>query len=232
MAAEQKTVLLVDDDTELGAMLVEYLARFELTGTYVADPVTAIEECRSGKYQAVVLDVMMPKIDGLEVCRRIREFSAVPIIMLTALGDTADTVVGLSTGADDYLAKPFEPRILIARLQALMRRAQGALTHTETSNIVLNHRSGRALLRQQDSAELTDLHLTDTEFNVLAELIKHRPEPVSRNDLFALMRGFERNLDDRSIDFAISRLRKKLGDSNHEPKYIRTVRLVGYAFIG
>lgn len=225
------TILLVDDDTDLGAMVVDYLARFELIGTHYADPAAGIKACRNGNFKAVVLDVMMPGIDGLEACRRIREFSAVPIIMLTALGETADMVVGLSTGADDYLAKPFEPRELIARLHALMRRAAGNLTHTETSNIMLNHRSGRAL-RRLEGGKLEDLGLTDTEFSVLAELIKHRPEPVTRDSLFNLMRGFERNLEDRSIDIMISRLRGKLGDSSAEPSYIRTVRLVGYAYIG
>ncbi len=227
---QAKRVLVLDDDEQLGALLADYLSRFGMAVEHCADPVAGLEQFRSSPFDAVVLDVMMPRMDGFEVCRRLREHSGVPVLMLTARGDVADRVVGLELGADDYLPKPFEPRELAARLQALMRRAAGGIASAKASDLVLDYKAGRAS-RQSSDGTASDLGLTETEFTVLAELIKRRPEPVQRQRLYEILRGFERSPDDRSIDILVSRLRSKLGDDPAVPRYVRTVRLVGYAFI-
>ena len=224
-----KKVLVIDDDAELGEMLREYLKRFEFEVVFHSDPLAGLAASRSNEHDAIVLDVMMPKIDGIEACQRIREFSSVPVMMLTARGDTSDKVLGLGVGADDYLAKPFDPRELAARLDALIRRHRRMLTQAQVGDIEVSARAGKAY--RVNDGNKQDLGLTDTEFAALNLLIKHRPDPVSRDDLFELMRGFQRDLSDRSTDILISRLRAKLGDDHHSPRYIRTVRLVGYAYI-
>ena len=223
-------VLVIDDDANLGELLAEYLARFKMTVESHSDPEVGLKAFQERNHDVVVLDIMMPKIDGFEVCRRIRCFSSVPVLMLTARGETDDKVVGLEIGADDYLSKPFDPRELAARLQALLRRPAGATTDSEAGGLRLNYRTGRGYRDDGVSGEI-DLHLTETEFSVLAELVKQRPEPVSRDRLFEFMHGFEREVNNRAIDLLISRLRHKLDDNHGEPRYIRTVRLIGYAFI-
>lgn len=223
-------VLVIDDDADLGEMLSDYLRRFQCEVTGHTDPLSGIAACKRSDFDAVVLDVMMPRLDGIETCRRIREFSSVPVLMLTARGDTSDKVLGLGVGADDYLAKPFEPRELAARLEALVRRSKREVRQERFGDIELSAREGKAY-RVGDGGKKTDLGLTDTEFAALSLLVRHRPEAVSRDELFKLMRGFSRDRADRSSDILISRLRSKLGDDHRSPRYIRTVRLRGYAYI-
>ena len=225
------SVLVVDDDEELCAMLAEYLGGFGFAVESRHGPEAGLDAVRAGRHDAVVLDVMMPGMDGVEACRRIREFSSVPVMMLTARGDTADKVLGLGVGADDYLPKPFEPRELAARLEALVRRHRRGLERAEVGGLELSQRSGKAFLDGGDGGGRRDIGLTDSEFAVLAVLVRNRPGAVSREEIFTLMRGYERDVSDRSIDILVSRLRAKLGDDPAKPRFIRTVRTVGYAFI-
>ncbi len=175
---------------------------------------------------------MMPRLDGHELCARIREFSSLPIIMLSARDEAADRVRSFELGADDHLGKPFEPRELLLRLRAVTRRlGGGGAPAIKAAGLELDLRRGVAL-RQGKAGAAEQLPLSPDEFAVLALLAKHGPAPVRRDDVFALLRGFDRSAVDRSIDVMISRLRRKLGDDHRRPRYIKTVRNVGYAFIG
>ena len=225
-----KNVLVIDDDADLGEMLRDYLKRFGYAVTFHTDPLAGIAAAIKGGNDVIVLDVMMPKKDGFEVCRRIRESSSVPVIMLTARGDTPDKVLGLGTGADDYLSKPFDPRELAARLEALIRRNARDIKKQVVGDIEISSKEAKAY-RILENGGKEELGLTDTEFAALKLLIDNRPDPVSRDELFKLNRSFSRHFADRTTDILISRLRSKLGDSHKTPRYIRTVRMVGYAYI-
>ena len=221
-------VLLLDDDERLGALLTEYLERFGFAVRAFAHPRPALRALESDPPDVLILDVMLPDMDGFTVCRKVRESSAVPIIMLTARGEVTDRVVGLELGADDYLPKPFEPRELVARIQAVLRRGAPV--------------EGREVVRvgpleiswAKRSARLAgqDLGLTTAEFELLGLLVRARGRVLSRERILEATRGLDWESYDRSIDVLVSRLRHKLGDEAKRPNMIRTVRGVGYCFIG
>ena len=214
-------VLLADDDVELGAMLKEYLEREGFGVTVVHDGETAARAALSGSHQIVVLDVMMPKLDGVEALRRIRESSRVPVIMLTARGDDVDRIVGLELGADDYVPKPCTPRELVARLRAILRRMQPAPSAgpLEAGALVLwpEKRKAESGGRQ--------LELTSIEFNILEVLMRNAGRLVSKSEISEQALGRPLARFDRSIDVHMSSIRQKLGDA---AKLIRTVRGLGY----
>jgi len=222
------TVLVIDDDEKLNTLLAEYLGRFGFTVRTAALPEIGLRLLRSESPDIVILDVMLPGMDGFAVCRRIRETSQVPIVMLTARGDVMDRVVGLELGADDYLPKPFEPRELLARLQAVLRR--GARTETDEvlrcGTLEVNSTTRTARLEGED------LPLTSAEFALLALLLRSRGRVLSRDRILEATRGLDWESYDRSIDVLVSRLRQKLGDDPRRPRFIRTVRGSGYSFAG
>lgn len=226
-------VLLIDDDTELCEMLVEYLAPEGFSVHAVHDGVQGADEAVAGDYEAVVLDVMLPRLNGLDALRRIRRRSHVPVLMLTAKGDDVDRIVGLELGADDYLPKPFNPRELVARLRAILRRTGAAGEPAgETAPDVV--RVGDATLRIRERvAEWRGrvLELTSTEFNVLEVLVRSAGRVVSKGELSE--RGLGRSLEryDRSVDMHVSNLRRKLGTLADGRSPVQTVRGVGYQFI-
>jgi two-component system phosphate regulon response regulator OmpR len=220
-------VLIVDDDERLGQLLTEYLGRFSFDVTTAVHPDAALRLVRSLQPDIVILDVMLPGMDGFAVCKKIREFSRVPIVMLTARGDVMDRIVGLELGADDYLPKPFEPRELVARIQAVLRRG------TTTDADVL--RAGALEVNwTARSVRLAgnELDLTSAEFELLGLLVRSRGRVLSRERIMDETRGVDWDAYDRSIDVLVSRLRQKLGDDARRPSYIRTIRGSGYQFIG
>jgi two-component system OmpR family response regulator len=226
-------VLLVDDDVELCEMLVEYLAAEGFALDTVHDGECGAERALQGDYAAVVLDVMLPKLNGLDALRRIRQESHTPVLMLTAKGDDVDRIVGLELGADDYLPKPFNPRELVARLRAILRRTDAVHAHSDSPR-PNEIRAGDAVLRPaQRIAEWrgTVLELTSTEFNLLEALVRNAGRVVSKAELSERALGRAQQRYDRSIDMHVSNLRRKLGTLADGRSPIQTVRATGYQFI-
>ena len=218
-------VLLVDDDQELCALLKRYLERELFKITAVHEATTGLSEALSGKYQAVILDVMLPGGDGLDILRNIRQRSDLPVLMLTAKGDETDRIEGLEIGADDYLPKPCNPRELAARLRSVLRRGRSgqiadALLQVDELTIDLDqHR----VLRDGQPLELTV-----TEFNILSVLAREAGNVVEKNRLAEQSLQRSLTLFDRSLDMHLSNLRKKLGPNRQGEARIRTVRGIGY----
>ena len=228
-----QVVWIVDDDLKLGALLCEYLANFNFKTVYFSDPTAALSAFQSdqGKTQhpdLIISDIMMPVMDGLTLMKKIRLDSTVPFVLLTARGELTDKVLGLELGADDYLAKPFEPRELVARVQSILRRFGDAgkpsrifqfrdiEIDTSTHGVVVD---GNAVL------------LTSTEFEVLEQLVSNAGQIVSRDSLIEQTRGIEWESYNRSIDVMISKLRTKLKCDPQSPRFIKTIRGAGYMFI-
>ncbi|MBL9105477.1 MAG: response regulator transcription factor [Myxococcales bacterium] len=214
-------VLLIDDDARLAELLGGYLAQHDVTMTYARDGVAGLRALGAGAFDAVLLDVMMPGVDGLEVLRKIRAGAdrRVPVLMLTARGDEADRVVGLELGADDYVAKPFSSRELLARLRAVLRRAQpeAAGERLTAAGIVVDV-GAREVTVDGEPVELTGL-----ELDLLAALMRRAGRVVPRSALLSEAGRDEVTVGERAIDVHVSKLRKKLGE-----KRIRTVRGLGY----
>ena len=225
--------LLVDDDLELARLLGEYLGSHAVTLAHVQDGTRAIArlDAAHDSFDIVLLDVMLPGMDGFEVCRRIRARHDVPIVMLTARGEDTDRVVGLEIGADDYVPKPFNPRELLARMRAVLRRARSAAPagdHVEVGDLRVDVPAHKASLAGKE------LQLTSFEFRVLAVLARRAGETVTREDLAGAVLPKGGRYDpsvDRSLDVHVSHLRQKLGDDAREPKRIRTIRGVGYVLV-
>ncbi len=224
-------LLLIDDDEQLGPPLAAYFQRFGFELQHASRPSAGLVLLRQGGFDAAILDVMLPEMDGFELCRTIRKDNAIPIVMLTARGDVMDRVVGLELGADDYLPKPFEPRELLARIQTILRRAAPASMATSSSSPRTLRFEGLEIDLDRRSVQRQGLavDLTSTEFELLA-LLAHTPLKVfSRDDILDTLRG--RSAEDihtRAVDILVSRLRRKL-----EPlDCIHTLRNAGYTFAG
>ncbi len=223
------TVLLVEDDVRLANLTREYLQGHGVAATHVADGRAGLEEAQRGRYDVILLDLMLPGMDGLEICRALRARSDVPILILTARGEESDRVAGLELGADDYLAKPFSARELVARIRALVRRARGSTGPKErplrVGSLMLDPGARRAEL---DGRELP---LTSYEFEILRVLAERAGRVLSRELLMELAKGSAEESFDRSIDVHISRLRHKLGDDPKRPRLLKTVRGSGYLLV-
>jgi two-component system phosphate regulon response regulator OmpR len=222
-------ILVVDDDPALRELLTTYLAANGFSIEAVSDGVGMRTALANGLPDAIVLDLMLPGEDGLALTRAVRAQSNVPILILSARGEEIDRVIGLEVGADDYLAKPFGPRELLARLRALLRRGHFAAVQgpTETPHFgpYALDSAGRRLLR--DGSEI---HLTSAEFDLLAVFVARPNRVLSRDTLVDLLRGYDRDPFDRSIDIRVTRLRRKIETEPAAPAYIRTVRGEGYLF--
>ena len=220
-------ILLVDDDNLLTELLTEYLTAEGLDVHSVPDGEAGVEEILSAQYDVVVLDSMMPKMNGLDVLKTVRAQSKIPIIMLTAKGDDIDRIIGLEMGADDYVPKPCQPRELLARINAILRRTQSQAEGNNSPNVIAV--SGVTLYpaKRQASIGEAPLELTSTEFNLLEVLMRHAGQVVSKETLS--LEALDRKLAkfDRSIDVHISSIRHKLGDAS----LIQTVRGLGYLFV-
>jgi two-component system phosphate regulon response regulator OmpR len=239
MAELRKRILIVDDDQRLRDLVVRYFTEQGFEARAVSDAPAMDKQLARERYDLLVLDLMLPGEDGLAICRRLRGDSKSPgtgpaIIMLTAKGDEVDRIVGLEMGADDYLPKPFNPRELVARVNAVLRRRQPAgppgapTTDTEIHRFGLFefNLSTRSLAR-----EGKPVTLTTGEFSVLKVLVQHPRQPLSRDKLMELARGREYGVFDRSIDVQISRLRKIIEDDHAKPRHIQTVWGFGYVFV-
>ena len=220
------TLLLADDDTELCGLLKEY---FESEGFEVRlahDGAAALDQLRQPGLDLAVLDVMMPEMSGMDVLKEVRKESPIPVIMLTARGDDLDRILGLELGADDYVPKPCNPRDLLARIRAVMRRAQSPTDHglITLDDLELNQ-GNRTLLKGGEPIELTS-----TEFSILQALLQHRGEVVSKRDLYISALGREPVPHDRSVDMHVSNLRRKLGPDAQGENRIETIRGIGYQY--
>lgn len=222
-------VLLVDDDDTLTELLAEYLSAEGLEVNRMPDGESGVKEIlHSGNaYDVVILDSMMPKMGGLDVLKAVRQQSKIPVIMLTAKGDDIDRIIGLEMGADDYVPKPCQPRELLARINAILRRTQQNTESTGSANSLSVSNVTLYPAKRQASIGDTPLELTSTEFNLLEALMRHAGQVVSKETLS--LEALDRKLAkfDRSIDVHISSIRHKLGD----PSLIQTVRGLGYLFV-
>ena len=226
-------ILVIDDDIELCELLTDYLSGEGFSVETVNNGKQGAEQALANEYVLVVLDVMLPELNGFDILRKIRESSKVPVIMLTARGDDIDRIVGLELGADDYLPKPFNPRELIARIRAIQRRVETTeLSSSSTpkgaelkvGDLVLCP-SNRTVKRGSENIDLTSV-----EFNLLEVLLSRAGEVISRDDLVEKVLGRRLSAYDRSIDVHVSALRKKLGHFDGNMERIRTIRGVGYLY--
>jgi len=224
----QLRVLMIDDDASLGELLAEYFDRFGHRLDTAASAAEGRRRLRSDGPDMLILDVMLPDADGLELCREIRDESDIPIVMLTARGDVPDRVLGLEFGADDYVPKPFEPRELVARVESLMRRSRQPPSPrlAARGGLVLQTQTRRVTLRGEP------VELTSMEFELLRILMSSHGRVLSRELLLRRLRGIDAAIYDRSVDMLISRLRKKLDDDSRAPRFIKTVWRAGYQFVG
>lgn len=222
-------VLLVDDDVELLDMLRTYLEREGFAVVAEHAPEAGIEAALSGRFQLVILDVMMPRVNGIEALRRIRAQSRVPVLMLTARGDDADRILGLELGADDYVPKPCTPRELVARARAILRRME---PRDDGADAVITN-GPLTMLPAQRRAEWSGqpLDLTSTEFNILEVLARHAGHPVGKDTLSQTAMGRPLARFDRSIDVHVSSIRRKLGTLPDGRSWIQTILRQGYQLI-
>jgi two-component system OmpR family response regulator len=225
-------VLLIEDDDRLAQLIAEYLGGYEFTVTIVRRGDLAEDAVREHRPALVILDLMLPSMDGMEVCRRLRRFSNVPVLILTARIDVYDQIAGLEVGADDYVLKPVEPRVLVARARALLRRAQAsepAAPVPEGERLVFGELdispSNRAVAWRGEPVELKT-----AEFNLLLILARAAGEVLSRDDILKQLRGIEFDGLDRTVDSGISRLRRRFEDASPEPRKIKTIWGRGYLF--
>ncbi len=239
MAELKKRILVVDDDQRLRELVVRYFTEQGFEARAVADAQGMDRQLARSRYDLVVLDLMLPGEDGLAICRRLRREKASPvngpaIIMLTAKGDEVDRIVGLEMGADDYLPKPFNPRELVARVNAVLRRRQPAGPPGGPAADTELHRFGGFEFNLSTRSLARDgkpVALTTGEFSVLKVLVQHPRQPLSRDKLMELARGREYGVFDRSIDVQISRLRKIVEEDHANPRHIQTVWGFGYVFV-
>ena len=221
-------LLLIDDDEQLGAPLAAYFRRFQFDLQHATRPSEGLKHLRAGGFDVAILDVMLPEMDGFELCRTTRKESNIPIVMLTARGDVMDRVVGLELGADDYLPKPFEPRELLARIQTILRRTAPAGGNGARQ---LRFEGGLQidLDRRTVQRGTNAIELTSTEFELLAMLAQAPGKVFSRDDILEKLRGQSaEDIHTRAVDILVSRLRRKL-----EPlDCIKTLRNAGYTFAG
>jgi len=225
MAAMHR-ILLIDDDELLAPPLAAYLQRFDMQLENATRPSVGLARLRAESFDAAILDVMLPEMDGFELCRAIRKDSDVPIIMLTARGEVMDRIVGLELGADDYLPKPFEPRELAVRLQTILRRTRSAPTQ-DAQQLAFDGLQ-IDLARRQVQRLGQPVELTGTEFELLVLLAREPQKVFDRDQILNRLRGHEADLHTRAVDILVSRLRRKL-----EPlDCIKTLRNAGYAFAG
>ena len=222
-------LLLIEDDIKIGNLLVEYFDKLGHKVTYSPLPMKGLKELKQDKFDLVILDIMMPEMDGFAVCKEIRKTSNIPIIMLTARGDTTDKIVGLEIGADDYLAKPFDPRELLARIESILRRSKSTSSDNDIWNdgeLIIEHSKCNAFFKGKD------LDLTTMEYELLKLFSINSGVALSRDDIMNKLQGIEADVFSRSIDIAVSRLRQKLQDDSKKPKYIKTIWGTGYMFLG
>ena len=222
-------VLLIDDDRKHSDLMQAYFKRHGINLVCAYDSVEGFKKLSREEPDLLLLDVMLPGKDGFEICREVRKSSNIPIIMLTARGDVIDRVSGLELGADDYIGKPFEPRELVARVQATLRRSEIAGTTVGELNF-----EGLSIDTESRTVRVDEgpVDLTSMEYELLLILARRHGRKLSRDDILSELRGIDAAILTRSVDIMISRLRQKLGDSAKPPRFIQTVWGRGYSFVG
>ncbi|MES9863979.1 MAG: response regulator transcription factor [Candidatus Thiodiazotropha sp. LLP2] len=218
-------ILLIDDDQALAAPLSEYFSRYSLSLQSFTTPSEGLDYLNIAQPDLIILDIMLPEMDGFDVCRKIRKTNDIPILMLTARGDVMDRVIGLELGADDYLAKPFEPRELVARIQNILKRSHSKTNEQQPCTL------GEIILDQsQQSASIgkRTLNLTNLEFRLLELFVLHPGQVYSRDEILTAIKGIDADLYTRSVDILVSRLRQKIQPLD----YIKTVWGSGYRIVG
>ena len=222
-------VLLIDDDKKHSELLQAYFKRFGINLLCAGDANEGMKKLVREEPDLLLLDIMLPGKDGFEICREVRKTSNIPIIMLTARGDVIDRVSGLELGADDYIGKPFEPRELVARVQATLRRTESVGPTAGQLNF-----EGLSIDTETRAVSVDDqpVDLTSMEYELLLILARRHGRKLSRDDILSELRGIDAAILTRSVDIMISRLRQKLGDSVKPPRFIQTVWGRGYSFIG
>lgn len=228
MQNEHKTILLIDDDVKLLELMSNFLPLFQMKILTAYEAKSGIELIKKHSPNLVVMDVMMPGMDGFEACREIRKFSNIPIIMLSARGDTMDRIVGLELGADDYMAKPFEPRELVTRIQAILRRSVQPIV----PNVLIFDNMEIHPLERECYLDKIPVGLSSMEYELLMFFAKNPGAKFSRDELMMHIQGIDSEAFSRSIDILISRLRSKLQEDARNPKFIKSVHGFGYVFIG
>ena len=222
-------IMVIDDDVKLSNLIKDFLEPYKYHIVCFNNPIVALEKIKPAKPDLIILDIMMPEMDGFQVLKKIRESLQTPVIMLTARGEVSDRIVGLELGADDYLPKPFEPRELLARIQSVFRRTQSPGQLVETllfDNLSINK------LKQEVILNGSSIVLSTTEYEALLLFAENPGRELDRDFLVENLRGIRWQSYDRSIDVLVSRLRLKLGDTPAKTNYIKTVHGVGYMFIG
>jgi DNA-binding response OmpR family regulator len=223
-------ILIIDDDAEANRLLSAYLQQFDFEVTSALHPDVGLELIVSEKPALLILDLMLPGKNGLELCKDIRRISNLPIIMVTARGELGDRVSGLESGADDYLAKPFEPRELVARIHSVLRRFQNATVNKpairKCGDLLVDSGKAAASLGKKD------LELTAAEFSILSYLMDHAGETMSREKIYHFLKGSQWDGVDRSVDMIVSRLRTKLKEDSKKATYLKTMWGDGYRFVG
>jgi two-component system OmpR family response regulator len=222
-------IAMIEDDTELAELLCDFLAQYNIHVTNYEDPYLGISALSVNPYDLLILDLSLPGMDGLEICKEVRQKSNIPIIISSARSDLEDKVIGLSLGADDYLPKPYEPKELYARIMSVSRRYKAADTKTPSApSSALSHDKKAGLVYFQD----TPLKLTRAEYEVLCELLHQHGCVVSRAQLISAAPALGEESESRSLDVLISRIRHKLGETSKAPKHLHSVRGIGYRLAG
>ncbi len=225
MIKNMPRVLLIDDDERLSDLLGQFFSRYDIDFSSAARPSLGLEKLSQEYFDLVILDVMLPEMDGFEVCKEIRKQSSIPIIMLTAKGEVMDRIIGLELGADDYLSKPFEPRELLARIHTILKRTSQQANSDEVldfGSLIVDTQLREAKL------DGSTLPLSSSEYELLKLLAKQPNKTLSRDEILNQLRGFEIEIYTRAVDILISRLRQKLKPYD----FIKTVRSRGYCFAG
>ena len=224
-----ENILIIDDDTQLTELLIEFLSSYKYNIVAKHTPEKGLEHLEKTGADVIILDIMLPGMDGFQVLRKIRENSAIPVIMLTARGEVTDRIVGLELGADDYLPKPFEPRELLARIQSILRRSHSAaaiIEKVQYKGLSIDKNKQEVLLDNKP------ISLSTTEYEALLLFVEHTSETLDREYLVENLRGISWQSYDRSVDVLVSRLRGKLGETPNKTRFIKTIHGVGYKFIG
>lgn len=217
-------ILLIDDDLRLGALLSQYFQQFDMRIDHALKPSDGFSKLAHNKYDLVILDIMLPEMDGFEVCKTIRKSSEIPVLMLTARGEVTDRIVGIEIGADDYLPKPFEPRELVARIQNILKRSSKSDHLEETvlrfENLVVDKETRQVTINNKA------ITLSSMEFDLLVLLVNKPNKVFSRDEILNNLKGIDTELFSRAVDIQISRLRQKLKPYD----FIKTIRGTGYTF--
>lgn len=219
-------VMLIEDDLEMQELLKDYLYNFDFEVLAYENPLIALEKLKSESFALIVLDLMLPKLDGFDVCKKIRGLSNIPIIISSARGNLGDKVVAFEYGADDYLAKPYEPKELVMRINAILRRVTNQIHKKKIGEFEIDEDKMQIY---QDSFELS---LTKIEYEIFSLLLNNPNKVLSRESIANFLGNEHSNIKDRAIDMHISNIRNKIFDDSKNPKYIKSIWGVGYRFIG